>query len=70
MAKTQGNVPQQLKLRVFADVNGGLKGSSLAASSHQQVAKVNSSRESSGEASAKDREIYRAIAERYFRSDI
>ncbi len=68
MAKTQKSSPQQLQLRVFADVNGGSsRPSNSRASSNERSTGV--TRSLYDEASAEDRAIYQAIADNYFRSE-
>lgn len=70
MAKTQKAAPQQLQLRVFADVKGGSSNMPFPSSPGSQVCSaIDSRRDALDEATSRDREIYRAIAERYFRSE-
>ncbi len=68
MAKTQKSSPQQLQLRVFADVNGGSsRPSNSQASSHERSS--DKARSCYDEASPEDRAIYQAIADHYFKSE-
>lgn len=68
MAKTQRSSPQQLQLRVFADVNGGSsRPCDPQAASHERSA--GAARACYDEATPEDRAIYQAIADRYFKSE-
>lgn len=67
MAKIPNSSPQQLELRVFADVNSNSdthKNALAASSSPCQQRESNQV----DEASPEDRAVYRAIADRYFAS--
>jgi len=67
MSKSRERNPDQLQLRVFAKVDGGLRGTEVSRQTNDPTVKRESGDPRT--ASMEDRAIYAAIVERYFSSD-